>query len=73
MREENQREASPTTASSTASPAIPAASPSTVLVAVDTWPQATMAFTTRPASTGVSTPTVAITTVSSRNASSHRR
>ncbi len=73
MREENHRDTSPVTASSTASAAMPAASPTTVAAAAETCPPATTAFTTRPASTGVATPIPAPTTVSSRNASSQRR
>ena len=71
MRVENQRETSPTTASSTASAAMPTARPTTAATAPS--PPPTITLTTRPASSGVSTPTVALTTVSSRNASSQPR
>jgi hypothetical protein len=73
MREENHRDTRPVTASRTASAAMPPASPTTVAAAAETCPPATIALTTRPASTGVATPIPAPTTVSSRNASSQRR
>ena len=71
--DENHRDTRPVTASRTASAAMPPASPTTVAAAAETCPPATIAFTTRPASTGVATPIPAPTTVSSRKASSQRR
>src|SRR5690242_4183188 len=73
MRAENQRVASPLTASTIASAAIPPASPTTVAAATAASPRATIVSTTRPARIGVSTPTTDETTVNSRKAARPRR
>jgi len=72
-RDEYQRVSSPLHASMIARAAMPAASPTTVAAAAEVPPPLTMVSTTRPATTGVATPTTAESTVSSRNAISQFR
>src|SRR5689334_22840605 len=71
MVEENHRLPNPTSASAIASAAMPQASQTTVPAAAA--PPATISLTTRPARTGVTTPIVAVITVSVMNPTNSAR